>query len=228
MRETIYTIPINIEFEKKSPCALCRLHADAGAKALEYITGAAMMEPDVRMSTNEKGFCAGHFADMLRLNNRLSVALMLLSHLDEVTKNHLTRISGALAPGIGKSARGLAEATRSCFVCERVEMFMRNYAANIVHMWGDSAEFMSLYRGQNGFCLPHAADLLAAGEAKLNKRSAADFARDTLANATQWTAKTRAEVEAFTKSFDYRNIGTPLSDEVKLSVETAIKLLTGE
>ena len=69
MAEKIYTIPINEAFDKtlesETPdCPLCLLRRMLEKNEIERITGAAMMEPDVRIETNKKGFCRRHF-DMM-------------------------------------------------------------------------------------------------------------------------------------------------------------------
>ena len=84
MKETIYTIPINEAFEVKCGCPLCTLRRKLEHDSVEYIMGAAMMEPDVRIETNRRGFCEKHYAQMLAMNGRLSLALTLESRLGEI------------------------------------------------------------------------------------------------------------------------------------------------
>ena len=86
MKEAIYTIPISEVFEPKDGCPLCRLRDILEQRCLEYIMGAAMMEPDIRVETNRLGFCKDHYFMMLKRKNRLSIALMLQSHLDGFSK----------------------------------------------------------------------------------------------------------------------------------------------
>ena len=81
MEEKIYTIPVTQAFEKKEGCPFCRLKKELENTELELIMGASMMEPDVRIKTNEQGFCRRHFDKMFEMKNRLSLALMLESHL---------------------------------------------------------------------------------------------------------------------------------------------------
>ena len=66
MREDITTIPINDVFEPHDGCPLCRMRDMLEERSTVYITGAAMMEPDVRIKTNEKGFFYKHFGMMLK------------------------------------------------------------------------------------------------------------------------------------------------------------------
>ena len=93
--EQIYTIPVNEAFEKcasgnidtnvsECRCPFCELYGKYEADEIDLILGAAMMEPDIRKKTNEKGFCRPHFDMMFRYGKKLPLALILESHLDEV------------------------------------------------------------------------------------------------------------------------------------------------
>ena len=74
MREDICSIPIGELFGPKKGCPFCRMDAMLESRLAEYITGAAMMEPDVRIETNRLGFCAHHFDKICEVGNRLSIA----------------------------------------------------------------------------------------------------------------------------------------------------------
>ena len=70
MRESILTIPITDVFEPKCGCPICRIRDTLEQHTIEYIMGAAMMEPDVRIETNKAGFCKEHFEQMRACKNR--------------------------------------------------------------------------------------------------------------------------------------------------------------
>lgn len=53
MKPNITTIPITEIFEETEGCPICRMHRMLEEQYVEYITGAAMMAPDVRVKTNE-------------------------------------------------------------------------------------------------------------------------------------------------------------------------------
>ena len=95
---------------------------------------------------------------MLAMKTKLSLGLMLESHLDEVYKQVFRNAKGIL---FGKNFDGnkLAAAARkahaSCFVCNSIAEEMEHYIRNIVFMWKSEYEFRDLYREQEGFCLPH-------------------------------------------------------------------------
>ena len=100
MRNDITSIPVSEVFEPRDGCPICRMRDRLEERVVEYITGAAMMEPDVREDTNKQGFCITHYRQMLKRRNRLSVALMLESHLAEVAEHLQAR--GAQKGSAGK------------------------------------------------------------------------------------------------------------------------------
>ena len=69
--EQIYSIPVNEAFDrvrggKECACPFCVLYNKLEEDELDIILGASMMEPDIRIKTNEQGFCDRHFARMLK------------------------------------------------------------------------------------------------------------------------------------------------------------------
>ena len=84
--EKIYTIRITEAMNQKCGCPLCTVEDKLEADELKRILGAAMMEPDVRIKTNEQGFCENHLERLLGMSNKLSLALMLQTHLAEFAK----------------------------------------------------------------------------------------------------------------------------------------------
>ena len=148
-------------FEPKDGCPFCRMRDMLEDRMATYITGAAMMEPDVRVETNHLGFCHQHFEQILQRGSRLSVALILESLLDEAGKEILPE-DDKLAP-----KKILAAADRrahSCFVCENVEKNMQHLSATVIKLWQSEPEFRTLYSEQTHICLPHYSFILAAAQ----------------------------------------------------------------
>ena len=94
MKETIYTIPVNEAYDIDCECPLCELEKKLEKEAIEYSLGPAMMEPDFRTESNEKGYCNKHFKMMFQSPNKLPLALVLDTHLDE-TRNRLESLKNA-------------------------------------------------------------------------------------------------------------------------------------
>lgn len=227
MQETVYTIPINEAFENPCGCPMCRLSTKLERDALEYVMGAAMMEPDVRIATNKSGFCRRHLDGMLGMKNRLGLSLILQTHLSEVREKGMPQKGLLGMPDCEKAARALSKTVDSCFVCRRVEQFMEHYYRNLFHMWESSGEFRDKYNGAEYLCLPHLYELLARGAGAIAKKKQPDFVRDSLAIAARHLDGLQADVDAFCKSFEYQNAGIPLTDGQKRAAERVADALCG-
>ena len=205
MREDITTIPVSEVFEPRDGCPICRMRNRLEERVVEYITGAAMMEPDVRIETNKKGFCFTHYQQMLKRRNRLSVALMLETHLDEMEK----RIFAGL-PLFGKSAdkqsKDAAKAAESCFVCDQVDWAMERMLASVCRLWEQERDFRKLFEEQPCLCITHFSQLCTAAD-KMSKKSVGDFRKAAATLCRNYLTELRGDVSHFCKMFDYRNSG---------------------
>lgn len=229
MKETIYTIPINEAFEAKCGCPLCTLRRKLEHDSVEYIMGAAMMEPDVRIETNRRGFCEKHYAQMLAMNGRLSLALTLESRLGEI-RNYIEKEA---VRGFGKkldvarAAELICATANGCFVCERIAGYEEHYYKNVLHMWKNIPEFRTLFEAQPYFCLEHTAGMLTRAPEVLGKRNYEEFDRMLIEIVDRYLVTLNEDVSAFCKSFDYRSAGTTLHDAQRIAPERAIEFLSG-
>ncbi|MBR6311946.1 MAG: hypothetical protein IKR51_03105 [Oscillospiraceae bacterium] len=229
MPEKIFTIPINEAMDRYDGCPLCALRGRLEEDNLKYALGAAMMEPDVRIEMNRLGFCSRHFDEMFAAKNKLALALILESHLDEV---------GALFPSPDpepgrkkkKPAKGPDEADRvteladSCFICSRIKGTVRRYYSNFVYLWDSDPAFREKLAKQPFICITDAAGILRAGKAELKPASYAELKDALNVLIGKHIASIKADVTKYCQSFDYRNADKPLGEE-KNAVEKAIKLL---
>ena len=224
MKETIYTIPINEAFSAKCGCPLCTLEEKLENNALDYIMGAAMMEPDVREETNKLGFCAKHYEDMLAMKNRLSLALLLESRLKQIqTYMDEQYRNGSFNPK--KTMDSLTETARSCFVCQRIANFMEQYYKNILYMWKGDSVFRAQFAQQDWFCIKHMSYLLEYGKKELAKKDFALFSDMLLQIEKTYLVRLNGDIEKFCQSFDYRFAGQEIGD-AKFAVERAVQFLS--
>ena len=235
MAEQLYTIPINEAFDQYDGCPLCRLRAKLEQQSLNYIMGAAMMEPDIRIVTNKLGFCREHFHKMLGMGNRLSLALMLESHLQYI-REQLPEPEAKKPGRLGKlkkydgesPAQDMLARAGSCYVCARVADFQQKYISNVVYIYKKDPAFPEKLRKQPYFCLEHAALLLEAGQRELSQANYLPFSQDVLALVGKSLDTLRGNVTTFCRSFDHENAGKPLSQEARYSVESSIAFLSGD
>ncbi|MCL2547429.1 MAG: DUF6062 family protein [Oscillospiraceae bacterium] len=210
MKEQIYTIQINEAFDQTDGCPICRLTTKRADELYEYILGAAMMEPDVRVETNKKGFCQRHLQGMFARPNKLSFALILESLLMEINK---------------KPEKGIESHKDSCYLCEREKSYQKALASNIAHLWRKEQQFARKFDTIEGFCMPHANVLCGAAVRELGKKHGAEFCRAVMNAAARRSVALEEAVSGFCKSFDHRNADVPFD---KQAVEKACKWLGGE
>ncbi len=228
MKEVIYTIPINDAYDVKCGCPVCRLEKKLDEDACEYVMGAAMMEPDVRIETNRLGFCPEHFSIMLRMKNRLSLALMLQSYLGELleegVKDDIKHVSKKEFQAV---SRKLSEASNSCFICERVREKLDLFAKNIIYIWQSEPEFREKTRAQEYFCPNHLSLLCETAKGILPKRCYTDFLKDHFFSSRKILEGFSEEVTKFCNSYNYMFRDIPLG-EAKNSIERTIDFLNGD
>lgn len=186
-----------------------------------YITGAAMMEPDVRVETNRLGFCSRHFDQILARGSRLSVALILESLLAEVKGE-------AFPEGKNASKKAIAaihSREEHCFICENIEKNMLHLLSSTLKLWQAEADFRELYAQQPYICLPHYSMVLEAAQKGMPKKSLPAFEAQTTGLAKTYLETLSGDVTHFCRMFDYRNAGGDWGNS-KDAIERAILWLT--
>jgi len=225
-----FTIPVNEAFEASAAdpacgCALCALYRKLEEDELELILGASMMEPDVRIKTNESGFCRTHYDMMVTRKNRLGMALTLESHLAELSKEIR---DGGFGGGQGnKPIKRIGELECSCYVCRRIEYNFEHMVDTAVWLWESDEEFAPKLKAQPYFCLPHYKKLLSYGQKRLGKKKQPAFAEACARVVEGYMEKLSGDVSWFCKKFDYRYKDEPWNDS-KDAVERAIRFLRSD
>ena len=228
--EQIYTIPVNEAFDKVAEhpecgCPICSLYRKLQTDELDIILGASMMEPDIRIKTNEQGFCSDHYAMMLKRKRMLGIALMLDSHLPEVEK----RLDGPILIGNKPAAavKSLGELEGSCYVCGRIEKNLSAMIATIAYLYETDFDFRKKYERIPYLCLPHYRRLIDYASKKMSKRNFAEFYKVAHEMEKRYINELQGDVHWFCKKFDYQNEAEPWYNS-KDSVYRAVKFLTGD
>jgi len=226
MRYHIDTIPVWDAMKLDGECLLCALERRTELGEAERYLGASVMEPDVRVKVNEKGFCRHHHAMLYGMSNRLGHALMLESHTIETrerTEKICKKLNSAAETlkGIGLSgklagkAKGPCAAVRecaeeldkmagSCLMCETIEENMRRYLHTFLHLYQNDTDFRSRLANSKGLCLPHTARLLEAAEEELNPKELGELVSVVAKVQKENLDRIQEEISWFIKKFDYR------------------------
>ncbi len=227
MSEKIYTIPVNDAFDKGSECPICSLYQELEQNAVEFITDTAYMQDDIRMETDEKGFCEKHISMMLLQKNRLGIALMLKTHLDRQIRNGKkasekpVKIHSLLKKEPNPAADWAENAQSQCFVCDRINLTFPVYLDSVLYLYKRDPEFRKKYEGCKGFCQKHYAMLLRKGQEVLSQKEFDSFYQLTANLYFNNLQRLSDDLDWFCDKFDYRYHDAPWKDS-KDAIERGI------
>ncbi len=226
--EKIYTIPVNEAFEaapsSDCKCPFCLLYKKLQDDNIEIILGASMMEPDIRIKTNQQGFCDRHYAIMRKRNRLLGMALMLESHFTEVEG----LLDLPIAPdGKAEAKKSLAALETSCYICSRIEKNISAMFKTAVYLYEKDADFLKKFDAVEHFCIPHYRRFVATAKKRMPKKVFADFYNRARDKEKAYVSALKSDVSWFAKKFDYRYDKEPWYNS-KGSVDRAIRLLCGD
>lgn len=218
MKEKIYTIPVNEAYDTDCECPLCYLSEKLELEAVDYALGAAMMEPDYRMESNKIGYCNKHFAQIFEQPNKLSLALVLDTHLEELRKKISTykkQTKSVASSGLFKKNKPLSSIENictcmqsdidSCMVCNKINHTMQRYVDVLFFLWKTEPEFRMKFAESKGVCLPHLKMLTNCAPKHLSQKEIGDFLYTLYEQQEQNLLRIQEDIHKFTLKFDYRN-----------------------
>lgn len=218
MREDICTIPVNEIFEVKCGCPICRMYDEIETKMLEYITGSAMMEPDVRVETNKVGFCEKHFNRMFKDYGRLQLGLMLDTHLNEFDLSNPSALYKAVSGN-----------EKTCFVCDKIEWGFSRLISQIYLMYETEPEFRDMFNSQPEFCLKHYKLLMDNANKKTMKKQHKVFAENLFKITADNLKEMQKNLKLFAKMYDYNSDkNSPEFSNCRDAVERSVKFISGQ
>lgn len=235
MKEKLYTIPVTETFQSDCDCPLCAIHDKLDKEATDYIMGPSYMEGDIRMETNKVGFCKEHYDKMYHMQNRLGLALMCDTHIQEIIKQ--LEVGSASLKEDKKSffSKGskekpellsfLANISDNCYICNKIKGNFDRYIDTIFYLWEKEPSFRELVNKSRGFCFEHFTLLLDKGKENLSKGSYADLVDAVVPKELEVLKALEKDVAWFIDKNDYRHKDAPWGT-AKDSVERAVKLLS--
>lgn len=233
MRQHIDTIPVWDAYKEDCECPLCLLEETNERNYVDAFMGGSVMEPDVRVEVNKKGFCGRHFKLMLNNNNRLGVALMAHTYLKE-TMARLGEASMAVNESPAKSGlfgrrapvagADLSPITDTCILCDRLNQTMDRYIYTVVYLWKHESAFRLAMGKSKGMCLKHYAMTLKSAAAQLNGIDLKQFTADLNKVEMENLQRLEKEIEWFTLKFDHKNADKPWGTSKDSLDRTVLKL----
>ncbi len=240
MKEKIYTIPVNEAFDNACSCPFCQLMHKLETQRVSYTLGASMMESDAREITNTLGFCPRHLKMLFNSSNKLSLALILDTHL-QTLRSKINASASCIGDSKKKSPLFKKNKTnhaavlsslidtniRSCAICKNIEHTMERYIDVFFYMWKNEPEFKEKFDKCNSICLMHYGMLTNEGERYLSSSDFNTFISSLIKKEDALLSSLNEDIHKFTLKFDYRNKDMPWGS-AKDAPKRVIEYLSGE
>lgn len=225
-------------------CPLCSLLDAVERTYLLSFQHSRLMEPNVRVQTNAKGFCPAHWDRLYRQENRLGTALMAHTHLRENRRWIGSRLDGLREEaGKGGGRRPFLPAARGsgawdaavrelrsyvdrCFLCDLLAMDRERYCFTVVYLWKKDPEFLPVFRSSRGFCVDHFLAVLAEARKALNRANLLRWLDDAVPLMKGSLERLEGEVEAFTGIFRHENT-EPVGEDVRTALVRTLQKMAG-
>lgn len=186
MKIVLETIPVWDAFKREDECPVCALMERAEKDALSYYLSSAIMTPEVRVETNEKGFCPHHFLLLSQEGKPQSLALLMDTYYEKDKEYFAPYFKGIEKAGnsrrVMKEVSGLAsrveEREKGCLVCTRMNDRLERYLFTIASLWESDDSFRSFFSSSKGLCLHHSLLLGAMAQEALKGDELLSFEKD--------------------------------------------------
>lgn len=232
MKEQLYTIPVNDEFDKDCECPVCEMYRSLQNAAIDFTMGPSYMEDDIRMVTNRTGFCDKHVKLLYQNQNRLGLALMLLTHTEQVLKDaeKLAKSGKPAGGGLFKKRESsgvkayMDHLDDSCYICNRMANTFERYLVTVFYLYQTDEAFRKKFENCKGFCNRHYALLYEMAPSQLSGRTLEDFIKALNKSYLENLKRVRDDLEWFTDKFDYRFVNEPWKNSKDALQRTIQKL----
>ena len=233
------TIPVWDAVKQDTFCPLCYLRDKNEQTDVERFLGGSVMEPDIRIKVNEKGFCPRHQQMLYDQKNRLGHALLMQSRLKTLREKALPLLENAqkgVKPGLLKGDRSggvksaaekLAGMTGGCIICESVKENTERYARTLLHLYKTDKAFQKAFEGSKGVCMRDLPLLMTLADETLSGETLRAFLTTLYALQKREMDKLQAELDGFCVKFDYRNKDKPWGDS-RGALERTVNRLRGK
>lgn len=224
-------------------CPLCSLRDHAERTYMQSFRGNRVMEPSVRLKTNETGFCPEHYRGLYAGEGKLGLALVAHTHLQQklpeiraALEATVGAVAGAAAAGrkggrkraarLDEIAAQLSRLRDRCLICDMLEADLERYAFTILYLWQKDPDFPPVLRASRGFCLSHFVLMLGRAREILRGDSLARWLGEVVPLMTGSFETLEKDLLAFTQLHQgtNRSLGT---DEERSALARTLQKLSG-
>ena len=142
-------------------CPICTVMDDADRKYVSSFRGSRVMAPEVRVQTNETGFCPAHYGKLYGGEGKLGLSLMVHTHLEqmlpelqnrmkrEVHEANAARRTDGGGPtrlrrlfrrrvrqtGLARLADHIRRSVDCCYLCGMLASDLQRYSFTVLYLW---------------------------------------------------------------------------------------------
>ena len=183
------------------------------------------------METNQVGFCDKHIKLLYKNQNRLGLALILLTHTEQVIKD-AEKLAKSKKPAGGLFRKKETSAVKeymdgldaSCYICKRMRGMFERYLVTVFYLYEHDEAFRKKFESCKGFCNRHYALLYEIAPKQLSGRMCEDFIAALNKVYLENLKRVRDDLEWFTDKFDYRYVNEPWKNSKDALQRTIQKL----
>jgi len=217
MPEILYDIPVNDIFDQSCECPVCLMKKKLDDDDVAFAMGPSYMEDDIRLTTDKVGFCAHHMQMMYDFENRLGLALILNTHMENMIANieKLQKKGRSSSGGLFSKKTTTAiydytdKTSKSCFICDRIKDTFKRYLITTFHLYEKDPAFQEKFKNSKGFCLEHYGKLYEMAPKYLHGKILEQFTDDLNKVFLDNFKRVQGDVSWFIDKFDYRNTDAP-------------------
>lgn len=217
MKYQIDTIPVLDAVNEKRECPFCILQKQLEEKYVDFYLSDAMMQPHIRIRTNETGFCSRHFEKMLNSDSKLALGLMAHTHTNYILEKTNSLMDKIVATdNVKKEAKSIDSLIENikiindkCVVCEDIDRDIERYIFTYIYMYKKDPAFKDVINESKGFCLHHYVALLEAAKKQLHGKNKTEFINIITSIEKENLERLTGEVKWFCDKFDHRNMDKP-------------------
>lgn len=220
MKEKLYTIPVNEAFDEPCECPICFMKKTLETNAIDFTMGPSYMEDDVRMETDKIGFCSHHLNKLYEHQNRLGLALILKTHMDNTIKD-IDKLSSSTvkisSPSLFKKKATETSGVKSyidhldnsCYICNKIENSFNRYIVTIFTLYQNDSDFREKFHNSQGFCTTHYGHLYDEAPNYMNGDKLQGFYKKVNSIYLENLKRVRDDLDWFIDKFDYRYVNEP-------------------
>ncbi len=228
MKYELETIPVWDAFKSECECPICKLNDKAEETYVKFFLGNSVMNPEMRVKVNKRGYCPDHFQKLLQKRSPHYLGLMTHTHFKEYREELIKKFKtlNKVADTASKKMKTplkdkkLNEAIETlnnlittkdeeCMICDRIEYTMKRYTFTIVYLWKKNPEFREYFAKSKGFCLPHQTLISTMATEILSGVEAGDFIKELIEVQEINLQRLEEEILYFTQKFSQENDDKP-------------------